>query len=97
MSITCPAKKSGSYFTGFGWPKPDRLLMSAFSMALQKAAIPLPTPKLPKPPKLYASCVSASKNLIGWPVDGVTNSPCHITVLPRTMVPTGHPVTVTPS
>jgi len=34
---------------------------------------------------------------MGWPVLGVTSSPSHITLLPRTMVPTGQPVTVTPS
>ncbi|MGK2227021.1 MAG: hypothetical protein ACI9GK_000831 [Devosia sp.] len=77
--------------------KPNTRPTFGFNHQTPKAASPHPTPKLPKPPKLYASCVSASKNLIGWPVDGVTNSPCHITVLPRTMVPTGHPVTVTPS
>lgn len=40
---------------------------------------------------------NASRNRIGCPIDGVTSSPCHITVLPRTIVPTGQPVTVTPS
>jgi hypothetical protein len=39
----------------------------------------------------------ASRNRTGSPLDGVVNSPCHITRLPRTKVPTGHPVTRTPS
>jgi hypothetical protein len=40
---------------------------------------------------------SVSKNLTGSPCDAVTTSPCHITRLPRTKVPTGQPVTRTPS
>ena len=40
---------------------------------------------------------NVSRNLTGSPVDGVITSPCHITRLPRTKVPTGQPVTVTPS
>ena len=39
---------------------------------------------------------SVSRNRTGSPADGVTNSPCHITRLPRTKVPTGQPVTRTP-
>ena len=38
-----------------------------------------------------------SMNRIGRPEAGVTSSPSHITMLPRMMVPTGQPVTVTPS
>ena len=38
-----------------------------------------------------------SRNLTGSPVEGVTTSPCHIARFPRTKVPTGHPVTRTPS
>ena len=41
--------------------------------------------------------LSVSRNRTGSPVDGVTSSPCHITRRPRTKVPTGHPVTFTPS
>ena len=40
---------------------------------------------------------SVSRNRTGSPDDGVTNSPCHITRLPRTKVPTGQPVTRIPS
>ena len=40
---------------------------------------------------------SVSRNRTGSPVDGVVTSPCHITRLPRTKVPTGQPVTRTPS
>src|SRR5882762_1083409 len=40
---------------------------------------------------------SVSRNRTGSPVDGATNSPCHITRRPRTKVPTGQPVTRTPS
>ena len=40
---------------------------------------------------------SVSRNRTGSPVDGVATSPCHITRLPRTKVPTGQPVTRTPS
>ena len=40
---------------------------------------------------------SVSRNRTGSPIDGVVNSPCHITRLPRTKVPTGQPVTRTPS
>src|SRR3981189_3438378 len=38
-----------------------------------------------------------SKNRTASPVEDVTNSPCHITRRPRTKVPTGQPVTRTPS
>src|SRR3979490_2509218 len=40
---------------------------------------------------------SVSRNCPGSPVDGASNSPCHITRRPRTKVPTGQPVTRTPS
>jgi hypothetical protein len=40
---------------------------------------------------------SVSKNRTGSPVEGVSNSPCHITRRPRTKVPTGQPVTSMPS
>jgi hypothetical protein len=40
---------------------------------------------------------SVSRNRTGSPCDGVTSSPCHITRLPRTNVPTGQPVTRKPS
>ena len=40
---------------------------------------------------------SVSRNRTGSPVDGVASSPCHITLRPRTKVPTGQPVTFTPS
>mgnify|MGYP003694445823 CR=1 FL=1 len=40
---------------------------------------------------------NVSRNRTGSPVDGVVTSPCHITRLPRTKVPTGQPVTRTPS
>src|SRR5689334_4390708 len=36
-----------------------------------------------------AHAFNVSRNLTGSPVDGVTTSPCHITRLPRTNVPTG--------
>src|SRR6267378_773581 len=39
---------------------------------------------------------SVSRNCTGSPVDGASNSPCHITRRPRTKVPTGQPVTRTP-
>jgi hypothetical protein len=54
-------------------------------------------PKTAETTENYTSPGSASRNRIGCPVDAVTNSPCHITALPRTTVPTGQPVTVTPS
>ena len=38
-----------------------------------------------------------SKNRTGCPVRSVTRLPSHMTRLPRTTVPTGQPVTVTPS
>jgi hypothetical protein len=41
--------------------------------------------------------LSVSRNRTGSPDDGVVNSPCHITRRPRTKVPTGQPVTRTPS
>jgi hypothetical protein len=41
--------------------------------------------------------LNVSRNRTGSPVDGVITSPCHITRLPRTKVPTGQPVTRTPS
>jgi hypothetical protein len=44
-----------------------------------------------------AYAFSVSRNRTGSPVDGVVTSPCHITHLPRTKVPTGQPVTRTPS
>ncbi len=40
---------------------------------------------------------NVSRNRTGSPVEGVVTSPCHITRLPRTKVPTGQPVTRTPS
>ncbi|GEM_PF-3650842 len=40
---------------------------------------------------------SVSRNRTVSPVDGVATSPCHITRLPRTKVPTGQPFTFTPS
>lgn len=40
---------------------------------------------------------SVSRNRTGSPRDGVVSSPCHITLAPRTKVPTGQPVTRTPS
>src|SRR5882724_3361724 len=40
---------------------------------------------------------NVSKNRTGSPVEGATISPCHITRRPRTKVPTGQPVTRTPS
>lgn len=54
-------------------------------------------PKTAKTTGRYTPYSSASRNRMGWPIEAVTSSPCHITVLPRTMVPTGQPVTVTPS
>ncbi len=42
-------------------------------------------------------CFNVSRNRTGSPLDGVTSSPCHITRRPRTNVPTGQPVTRTPS
>src|SRR6202022_2827530 len=45
--------------------------------------------------KNYA--LSVSRNRTGSPVDGAITSPCHITRRPRTKVPTGQPVTRTPS
>ena len=41
--------------------------------------------------------LSVSRNRTGSPIDGVVTSPCHITRLPRTKVPTGQPCTRTPS
>ena len=38
----------------------------------------------------------ASWNFTASPVEGPVSSPCHITLRPRTKVPTGQPVTVTP-
>jgi hypothetical protein len=40
---------------------------------------------------------NVSRNRTGSPLDGAVTSPCHITRLPRTKVPTGQPVTRTPS
>ncbi len=40
---------------------------------------------------------SVSRNRTGSPVDGASTSPCHITRRPRTKVPTGQPLTLTPS
>ena len=51
------------------------------------------SPRTKTPPYAF----SVSKNRTGSPLDGVVNSPCHITRLPRTKVPTGQPVTRTPS
>ena len=44
----------------------------------------------------YAAGIVSRKRTAS-PPDGVANSPSHITCDPRTNVPTGHPVTVTPS
>ena len=40
---------------------------------------------------------NVSKNRTGSPVAGAASSPCHITRRPRTKVPTGQPVTRSPS
>ena len=40
---------------------------------------------------------SVSRKRTVSPVDGVVSSPCHITRWPRTKVPTGQPLTCTPS
>src|SRR5437879_2613860 len=40
---------------------------------------------------------SVSRNRTGSPCEAVTSSPCHITRRPRMKVPTGQPVTRTPS
>ena len=48
-------------------------------------------------PVFAAYVFSVSRNRTGSPVDGVVNSPCHITRRPRTKVPTGQPVTRMPS
>ena len=40
---------------------------------------------------------SVSRNLTRSPWAGVASAPCHITLRPRTKVPTGQPVTLTPS
>ena len=44
----------------------------------------------------YAAGIVSRKRTAS-PPDGAVNSPSHITCAPRTNVPTGHPVTVTPS
>src|SRR5207244_2639654 len=44
-----------------------------------------------------AYCFNVSRNRTGSPLEGVVTSPCHITRRPRTKVPTGQPVTSTPS
>src|SRR5204862_5502859 len=49
------------------------------------------------PRRFWAHALSVSRNRTGSPVEGVATSPCHITRLPRTKVPTGQPVTRTPS
>ncbi len=41
--------------------------------------------------------VPPHQNLSASPVEGVVNSPSHMTRRPRTKVPTGQPVTVLPS
>ncbi len=48
-------------------------------------------------PRFSSYGFSVSRNRTGSPCDGVTTSPCHITRLPRTNVPTGQPVTRRPS
>ena len=55
---------------------------------------PLPTPHSLPP---YSPFPSVSSNRTTSPRDGASSVPSHMTMLPRTMVPTGQPVTVTPS
>ncbi len=55
-----------------------------------------PTKKMPCCSWNLHAC-NVSENRTAAPTEGVTSSPSHITRWPRTMVPTGHPVTVTPS
>ncbi len=74
---------------GTAWPKP-RLFTSPFMGEVGRG------PSL-SVRNWRADAYSDSRNRIGCPTLGVTSSPCHITVLPRTMVPTGQPVTLTPS
>lgn len=51
----------------------------------------------PREPPPHLDWGNASSNTTASPRDGPTSAPCHITVRPRRIVPTGQPVTVTPS
>jgi hypothetical protein len=90
MQRVAPAKRC------FAEPGPHQALTLVTAPALQRTAPQVLRAAL-RPGKAPGYPFSVSKNRTGSPVDGVTSSPCHITRRPRTNVPTGQPVTFTPS
>ena len=79
--------------TSFGINRPaiatvrwGKLNISVSSTSPQVVSVGYPT---------WTGCSVSTKRTVS-PCAGVESSPCHITLLPRTKVPTGQPVTLTP-
>jgi hypothetical protein len=81
-------------FVIVGWNRSTRVRKVAIGLAEGETRWRVTTVcRLKAPPYAF----SVSRNRTGSPDDGVVSSPCHITRLPRTKVPTGQPVTRRPS